>query len=42
MRDIDPQRGDLMGTLFDKDGKPKPAYYAVQQEFLDFKQRVSR
>ena len=35
MRDIDPQRGDLMGTLFDKDGHPKPAYYAVQQELMN-------
>lgn len=35
MRDIDPQRGDLMATLFDKDGKPKPSYYAVQQELLN-------
>ena len=37
MRDTDPQRGDLMATMFDKDGKPKPAYYAVQQELLDYK-----
>ena len=34
MRDSDPQRGDLLGTLFDKDGQAKPAYYAVQQELL--------
>lgn len=37
MRDTDPKRGDLMGTLFDKDGKPKPSYYAVQQELMTYK-----
>ena len=37
MRDTDPQRGDLMATMFDKDGKPKPAYYAVQEELLNYK-----
>lgn len=31
MRDSDPKRDELMGTLFDKNGFPKPAYYAVQQ-----------
>lgn len=32
MRDTDPKRDNLRATLFDKDGKPKPAYYAVQDE----------
>jgi GH35 family endo-1,4-beta-xylanase len=41
MRDIDPQRGNLMGTLFDKDGNPKPSYYAVQQELLNFRQQLA-
>ena len=39
MRDTDPKRGDLMATLFDKDGEAKPAYYAVQQELLNFQQK---
>lgn len=37
MRDNDTQRSDGLGTLFDKDGNPKPSYYAVQQELLKFK-----
>ena len=37
MRDTDPQRGELLATMFDKDGKPKPAYYAVQQELLNYR-----
>ncbi len=36
MRDTDTQRSEMMGTLFDKNGKPKPSYYAVQQELLNF------
>jgi endo-1,4-beta-xylanase len=38
MRDTDTQRNGLMGTLFDKGGRPKPSYYAVQQELLKFKE----
>lgn len=42
MRDTDPKRAELKGTLFDKDGKPKPAYYAVQSELQQFtKQRTT-
>lgn len=36
MRDSDTQRHELKGNLFDKDGEPKPSYYAIQQELLDF------
>lgn len=36
MRDTDTQRNGLRGTLFDKNGRPKPSYYAVQQELLKF------
>lgn len=36
MRDSDAKRNELRGNLFDKDGKPKPSYYAIQQELLDF------
>ena len=31
MRDQDPQRGELQGTLFDSAGNPKPAYYRIQE-----------
>jgi GH35 family endo-1,4-beta-xylanase len=37
MRDTDTQRAELQGNLFNKDGEPKPSYYAVQQELLKFK-----
>ena len=36
MRDIDTQRPEMMGAMFDEDGKPKPAYYAVQRELMNF------
>ncbi|MEZ6123940.1 MAG: endo-1,4-beta-xylanase [Planctomycetaceae bacterium] len=42
MRDSDPQRGDLRGTLFDRNGVAKPAYYAVQQELLNFREIMLR
>ncbi|MGB7324048.1 MAG: endo-1,4-beta-xylanase [Rubripirellula sp.] len=31
MRDTDTKRADDRGNLFDKDGKPRPSYYAVQK-----------
>lgn len=36
MRDTDPKRGDFLGTLFDKNGAPKPAYYAVQSALMKY------
>ncbi|MGB7325654.1 MAG: endo-1,4-beta-xylanase [Rubripirellula sp.] len=37
MRDTDTKRPDNRGNLFDKDGNPKPSYYAVQQELMSFR-----
>lgn len=42
MRDSDTQRPDRQGNLFDKNGSPRPSYYAVQQELLNFKQSLRR
>ena len=36
MRDTDTQRPEMMGAMFEKDGQPKPSYYAVQRELMDF------
>jgi hypothetical protein len=31
MRESDTQRPEPRGTMLDKDGKPKPAFFAVQK-----------